>query len=371
MNVLALCTFPGEAAATRFRLLQMVQPLRERGIELTVRPFLDSQTFSTLYQRSHLLKTSAGVASGLLHRLADIPAGRHADVVLVQREAMLFGPPVVERLMTALGSRPLVLDLDDATYVSYVSPTYGRIGTLLKWPGKTRSLIRAAEVVTCGSDEIAEDVRALGGYAVVVPTVVDTDVFAPAARPSHRPPVVGWIGSHSTFPYLESLVPALQAVAGDHDFVLRVIGSGRDHFPVEDLRVECSEWSLAREVVDFQSLDIGLYPILEDRWSRGKAGLKAVQYMSVGIPFVASPVGAVRRIGVDGLTHFSAASADEWVQALKTLLEDADLRARMGRAGRAHALEHYTVSSAADILSQALRGAANHSAESRTPSAPA
>lgn len=359
VNVLALCTYPDEAACTRFRLTQLVQPLADRGIRVTVSPFLDSRTFSTLYKRSELSRTALGLARCALRRLGDVRAARHADLIFVQREAMLFGPPVLETLTTrGFQKRPMVLDLDDATYLSYVSLTYGRLARLLKWPGKTESLIRAATLVTCGNREIADQVKAFGGCPVVVPTVVDTERFRPRPEADRRMPVVGWIGSHSTFDYLRSVIPALSEVARRHPFQLLVVGSGEEDLTIEGVDVVCRPWSLPREVEDFQSLDVGLYPLIETEWSRGKSGFKAIQYMAVGIPFVATPIGVLSDIGEAGVTHYCAASHDEWVEALSSLLADGQLRRRMGQAGRAHALERYAVPRIADALAAALEEAA-------------
>ena len=150
----------------------------------------------------------------MLRRGLDLNAARTADVVMIQREAMLLGPPVCEFVLARLLRKPMVLDLDDATYVAYASPTYGRLTALLKCFGKTDDLIRWSRVVVCGNRTIASHADALGAETVVIPTIVDTDRFQPVAR-AGRPglPVLGWIGSHSTFPYLESLFPALQQLA--------------------------------------------------------------------------------------------------------------------------------------------------------------
>jgi glycosyltransferase involved in cell wall biosynthesis len=257
-----------------------------------------------------------------------------------------------------------VLDLDDATYVSYTSPTYGRLGSALKWFGKTDELIRRAKIVTCGNRSIAEYVTSKGGHAIVIPTVVDTELFRPvpdAARRSSsggvESPVLGWVGTHSTYPYLESVFPALQELARTHRFRLKVVGAGRDEINLPGVEAESLPWEMEREVADFQSFDIGLYPIVASEWAAGKSGFKAVQYMSVGVPFVATPVGASAEIGEAGATHFLASTQDEWLSALERLLTDAPMRRRMGEAGRRHALAHYTVAQQADKLAAALREA--------------
>lgn len=362
MKVLALASYPIEAAATRYRLYQFVDPLAERGITLDVRPFLDSQQFKEFYKRAGFGRKALGLMRSALSRLGDIWAASDADVLLVQREAMMFGPPLIEWLATRLARCPMVLDLDDATYVSYTSPTYGRFGSALKWFGKTDDLIRWAKVVTCGNRFIAEYATDKGTRAVVIPTVVDTDRFRPLADATAREPVVlGWIGTHSTFPYLKSIFPALQELARTHPFKLKIVGAGDQSSELDGVEVESLAWSLEREIEDFQSFDIGLYPIDIDQygreWASGKSGFKAIQYMAVGIPYVATPIAACAEIGEAGITHLFATTHEEWRETLAKLISEMGLRRRMGEAGRRHALEHYTVAAQADKLSQALREA--------------
>lgn len=362
MKVLALAPFPVESAGTRFRLMQLSDELHERGIEVTLHPFLDSRAFSTFYRRSAWKRNAAAVTTASVRRLVDVKRARGADLLLVLREAAVLGPPVFEWLAMHTGRCPMVLDLDDATYVSYVSPTYGRLATWAKWPAKTDQLIRWARLATCGNRAIADYVSSHGTAARVLPTVVDTDLFCPRDRlpdVGDGVPTVGWIGSHSTFPFFESLVPVLEDLARDHRFRLKVVGSGRDALTVRGVEVDNSPWTLEREASDFRSLDVGLYPVIRDRWSVGKSGLKSIQYMAVGIPFVASPVGAVEELGEPGVTHFPASNAEQWYVHLSRLLDDSTLRQRMGEAGRRHVLSRYTVNNAAQALAEALYEAAS------------
>ena len=364
MRVLALATYPVEAAATRFRLAQFVGPLAARGIELDVRPFLDGPLFARLYSLGPKARAVPGLIRSLLRRCRDVAVGRRYDAVLVQREAMLLGPPVVEYLLCRVLDRPMVLDLDDATYLRYDSPTNGPLAGALKWFGKTDDLIRWARVVTCGNPAIARYAAGKGARTSVIPTVVDTAVFRPRSLPGRSdPPVLGWVGSHSTFPYLESIFPALERLARTRRFRLRVVGSGREAIRIPGVEVECRPWSLDREVEDFQSLNVGLYPILDDAWAAGKSGFKSIQYLAMGIPFVVSPVGAGAEIGEPGVTHLAASSPEEWQGALDALLGDEDLGRRMGEAGRRHALAHYTVGAQADLMAAAIHDAAGRNPE--------
>jgi len=386
MKVLALCSYPTEAAATRYRLNQFQKPLAERGLTLSIHPFLDAKLFERLYRREALPRTAFSLTKSGLLRIKDLVAATAADVVLVQREAMMFGPPLIEWLTTRVLRRPMVLDLDDATYVSYTSPTYGGMGKALKWFSKTDDLIGWATVVICGNRSIAEYVFSKGARARIIPTVVDTEVFRPACptantggtdiepsanvsgtnnslrRTKSSRVVLGWIGTHSTFPYLESIFPVLTDLAKDYDFRLKVVGARKDEITVPGVEVENLRWSLEREVQDFQSIDVGLYPIdaglYSGKWAAGKSGFKAIQYMAVGVPYVATPVGAAKELGEVGVTHFFASNHQEWRDALAELIVNANQRTQMGAAGRCHVTEHFALAAQADKLAAVLREAA-------------
>lgn len=362
LKILALCSIPVEAAATRFRLQQFVEPLRERGIELTISPFLSSSQFRALYTPGGIPGKAASMAAAAVKRIAQAASAVKYDAVIVQREAMLFGPALIEWLVNRVLRLPMVLDLDDATYVQYVSPTYGKVGSWLKFFGKTDRLIDSAAVVTCGNRFIAEYAEARGAKAVVVPTVVDLEEFKPRERNDdpQEPLTVGWIGTHSTFPFLRSIFPVLERSGKVHNFRLKVVGAGTSEIELRNVEVENVEWSMAREPSDFASLDIGLYPInvsdsANEEWIKGKSGFKAVQYMAVGVPFVMSPVGVCSEIGEPGNTHFNAVTDEDWYNALDNLLSNGELRRRMGDAGRAYAVDHYGSGDQADSLARIFR----------------
>jgi glycosyltransferase involved in cell wall biosynthesis len=360
LKVLALASYPIEAAATRYRLAQFVSPLAERGITLEVHPFIGSQLFASLYRREALAYTALNLVGATGKRFGDVWRARDFDLLFIQREAMLFGPPLIEWLAMRLGDCPMVLDLDDATYLPYVSPVYGRLASALKWFSKTDDLIRWARVVTCGNRTIADYVESKGVPTALIPTVVDTELFRPRSPRQERDvPVIGWIGTHSTYPYLETIFPVLQELARTHSFRLKVVGAGRDEVSLPGVEVENLRWSLEREVEDFQSFDIGLYPVVPSQWAAGKSGFKAIQYMAIGIPYVVTPVGSCAEIGQANVTHLCATTQAEWRTALERLLGDADLRRRMGEAGRLHALQHYTVPIQSDKLARVLREAAH------------
>jgi glycosyltransferase involved in cell wall biosynthesis len=333
---------------------------------LEIRPFLNSRQFGGLYKDGNYISKAVSTVLPILKRFRDVLDSRKYDAVFIQREAMIFGPGAIEWLIANLARRTILLDLDDATYVRYISPTYGRLGSAFKFFGKTDRLIRRSQVVVCGNRFIAEYAQGMGTRAVVVPTVADLDVFKPRTSAIEGHPIsIGWIGTKSTFPFLESLFPVLSSLAEKHQFVLKIVGSGKSQIEIQNVATEVLEWDLEREVEDFRSLDIGLYPITtsasaDSRWINGKSGFKAIQYMAVGVPFVMSPVGVCSEIGVPGRTHFNAESPEDWYNSLDELLSNDHLRSGMGVAGRENALSNYGVLQQADLLAATLESVVRH-----------
>jgi glycosyltransferase involved in cell wall biosynthesis len=386
MKVLALMTNTEQTACTRFRLLQYKPHLEAAGITLDARPLLDEKLEDALYRSgSRLTPKAFGLMRALAKRTRDLIDGLNADVVYVLREASLVGPPIIEWALSKAARRPIVFDLDDPIWKSYSSPTYGPMAMLFKMPKKAHTIFRLASHVVAGNDYVANYAKKFTpdvSNVSIVPTVVDTDVFTPKNKDKNNDknkdknndknkdksndkndhgnqsddhndnddhvPVVGWIGSHSTAPYLRRILPALQAAAWKAPFKLHIVGSRSKltlpgNSQLQGTEVVHKPWTLENEVTDFQSLDIGLYPITRDKWSVGKSAFKAVQYGAVGIPTVASPVGAVEDVVQHEKTGFLANTTDEWIQAITTLVKDAKLRRQMGQNARKRIVEHYSL----------------------------
>jgi len=353
IRVLALATYPVAAASTRYRIAQFIEPLRRRQIDIEFASQLDDELFASLYKPRQLRRRLPRLAARTAAHLLDAFRSLEADAVFIQREAMLFGPPLIEWLMTR--RLPMILDLDDATWMSFPSPVYGRLASVLKHPSKTNQLIDWASRVTCGSPNIARYVQSRGGRAVVIPTVVDTAKFRPRdGRCGGDVMTIGWIGTHTTYPFLRTLFPLFERLARECPFRLLVVGSGEDRIDIPGLEVINRPWQLDREIADFQSIDIGVYPLGSDEWSLYKAGFKAVQYMAFALPFVMTPAGVCATIGTSGRTHLTADSGDAWYRALKMLLTDETLRQNIGAAGRDHAVQNYDLEGAATTLASVI-----------------
>ena len=358
IRTLALSPIPIEGAGCRFRIGQYLPYLASRGIDVTIEPFFDARFFRLVYEPGRFLRKSALTIAQTFRRVRQVAAARRYDVVLVYREALPLGPPVLEYVLSAWQTRPLVFDFDDAVFLPNVSDA-NRIVARLKWPRKTDAIVRRSTQTIAGNQYLADYARRHtdADRVSVIPTSVDTNVFVPRSGATlNTSPVIGWIGTPTTTVYLESLSAPLARLALRRPFVLRVSGANRPlHMP--GVTVEYVRWTLDGEVGLFNGCDAGVYPLSDDAWTRGKCGFKAIQFMACEVPVVAASVGVNQEIITDGVNGFLASTEDEWVEKLDAILADGALRRRLGDAGRQTISERYALTVTAPALEAVLRRA--------------
>jgi glycosyltransferase involved in cell wall biosynthesis len=327
-------TSPGQ----RFRIEQWEPLLREQGVEITYAPFLDAELSSILYRQGQVGKKLSHVVRRFHGRLSDVRSAKDFDVVYIFREAALFGPPIFERM---IGRQvPFVFDFDDAIFVSYRSPSNGYL-SYLKFAAKASTICRLASHVMVGNPYLAEYSRQFNPNVTVIPTTIDLDKYHVVKHAADSEPVViGWTGSFSTVQHLDTLRSALQKLARREKFRLKVIGT--PEYNLKGVDVEAMDWRADTEVEDLTPCDIGIMPLPDDAWSKGKCGLKALQFMALGTPVICSPVGVNTDIIQDAENGYLADSEDEWVEKLGTLIRSAESRKRIGLAGRATVEARYS-----------------------------
>lgn len=324
----------------RYRIEQWEPILREKGVEITYSPFETDELREVLYQPGRIAEKMRLVMKSVNKRREDLRNVRDFDAVYVFREAALLGPAYFERSISRSGV-PMIFDFDDAVFVSYKSPSNGYL-SYLKFPGKTATICRLSSHIMAGNPYLAEYARQYNPENVtVIPTTIDTDKYHyPENKPANDMPVIGWSGSHSTVQHLDTLRETLQDLAKQARFRLRVIGT--PNYTLEGVETEALPWRSETETSDLQPFDIGVMPLPDDQWSKGKCGLKALQYMALGVPTICSPVGVNSDIIQDGENGFLAGRKDEWIAKLKRLLESAELRRKLGAAGRRTVEEKYS-----------------------------
>lgn len=263
----------------------------------------------------------------IFRRLLLFRSLRQSDVVVLFKKMLC---PWQMALLRRCAKR-LVFDFDDAILYNDT----GRNG--YRNPRRARRfpvVCRRADTVIVGNQYLASLARDYGALPIIVPTCIDDALLSPGEPcDRHDPVVLGWIGSRATVKYLQELVPVLEALHRRNPgrFILRVIC---DTFPNSaDLVIERKMWSRADELQNLRSLDVGIMPLPDNLWTRGKCGFKLMQYMAVGLPVVGSPVGVNVEIIRDGHNGFLAGSPDEWIEKLERLIHDPDLRRSIGLAG--------------------------------------
>jgi len=359
MRVLALVpsvydTSPGQ----RYRLEQWEPLLRERGVEITYAPFESEELHATVYAQGRLVEKLKLVTRALRRRSSLLSNLKAYDLVYIFRETALLGPAFFERLIHRSGV-PFVFDFDDAVFVSYKSPSNGYL-SYLKFAGKTVTSCRLAAHVMAGNPYLATYARRVNQNVTIIPTTIDTDKYKPLAYDRKPGPIViGWTGSYSTVQHLDTLRETLKKLAGRTTFRLRVIGT--PSYQVDGIDVEAMPWRAHTELEDLSKIDIGIMPLPDDNWSKGKCGLKALQFMALGIPTVCSPVGVNTDIIQDNVNGMLAASEEEWIKKLSILLESPERREHLGRAGRRTVEQKYSAVSQAPRVHEIFKSVAQTS----------
>lgn len=341
-RVLLLCPHPeGVAPGQRLKYEQYLEYFRENGYEVTVSPFMTRRFWDIVYLKGHYVEKILWTIVGYLSRLGDLARLPFYDGAYVFLWVTPFGTSFFERIARMLAKR-MVYDIDDLVFLGKASAA-NRLVSLLKGRSKIHYLMRTADhVITC-TPYLDEYVRKLNSRTTDISSTIDTGSYA--VRPAHANTgnlILGWSGSHSTARYLLLLRDMLLNLSRTLEFELLVIGA--PDFRMSGLTVRAIPWRLASEVTDLQQIDIGLYPLPDDEWVQGKSGLKALQYMALGIPTIASARGANFRVIEDGVSGFLVNSEAQWAEKIELLAGDPALRSVVGNAARKRVVERYSVS---------------------------
>lgn len=353
MRVLFLVPHPPEGASGRYRVLQYLPWLARHGITAEARPFMSETLYRMLYLPGHVPQKLLLATGAVMRRLADLVRAARADVVVVHREALPLGTALLECAIARL-SPALVFDFDDAIYLNDAHSTNAWTRALRNG-AKTNAIIRLSAHVIAGNRVLEAYARRFHPRVSLLPTPVDTDYYRPRPASNQRKRlVIGWIGSPTTANYLAPLQQPLAALLRRYPQLdIRIVGTTMAPLRLSNLRL--MRWDLAQEQQELHQFDIGVMPMPDDEWARGKCGFKALLYMSAGIPVVASPVGINTEIVREGINGFLASTPVEWADRLGQLIEDPALRERLGASGRTIVEEEYSLRVSAPRLLRVLK----------------
>lgn len=339
-------------ASSRVRSLQFLPLLAATGVEVTVAPLLSDGYLQRLYSDGK--KGLGQTISSYARRCLQLYRAKEFDLLWIEYEVFPWIPSCIEQWFTGR-TPPYVVDYDDAIYHRYDQHPNLVVRAILR--EKIDAVMRKARLVITGNDYLADHARAAGARNVAyLPTVVDTDRYQPPSRREGGPLKIGWIGSPVTARNLSLIAPALRRVTETGTAQVVLVGAGCSA-PM-DVSVEIRKWTEDSEISDIQSFDVGIMPLPNEPFERGKCGYKLIQYMACGLPVIASPVGVNVKIVDDGITGFLADDSDEWLLSISKLAKSPELRASMGAAGRKRAESDYSLRTAAVKLQSLLMSAA-------------
>lgn len=347
-RVLLLSRYSHLGASSRLRAYQYLPYLESHGFKVTVAPLLGNDYVRRLYQGNIRFLS---VMQAYIARLGLMLRTNKFDTIWVEYEMLPWVPAWFE-IGLFPANVPLVADYDDAIFHRYDRHPLSVVRRLLG--SKIDSVMRRADVVIVGNKYIGDRARDAGAKRIeLIPTVVDTSRYAVALNAPGRPITIGWIGSPATDHYLSLVLPAVQHIIASREIRVVAVGANSEH--LAGLPIETRPWTEDSEAAEIQQFDIGIMPIPDEAWERGKCGYKLIQYMACGKPVVASPVGVNAVLVRHGINGFLARDEREWIQALELLCDDPGLRQRMGRIGREHVEQAYSLDIMAPKLERILR----------------
>jgi len=343
-------TCPGQ----RFRIEQWEPYLKDTGIEIDYFSFTNENLRKILYKEGHFFSKTLGMSKALLRRVGHVLGASNYDAVYLFRTASFIGPALLERLLKLRGI-PTIFDFDDAIYLTNTSDNNKRFGWL-KFSGKTADICRLSSSVTVGNSHLAEYAKQFNESVFVVPTSIDTDWYRPVEDEGtkNEKVIVGWTGSSTSQYHLEAFEPTLIELLEKRKNVdIRVISNREPSF--KEIPYSWREWSPETEVKEIANIDIGIMPTPNDEWSRGKCALKALQYMSLGIPAICTDMGANRDVIEQGENGFLAKNQEEWLSYFDLLIDDSVLRKQLGDEARRTVVNRYSMNKCAELFAEVVR----------------
>jgi glycosyltransferase involved in cell wall biosynthesis len=349
-KILFLVPYPlGESPSQRFRFEQYFRLLASKDFSYHTESFLSEKDWKLFYSKGNSLRKLSVLVKGFLKRLVTLFTILKYDYVFIHREATPLGPPIIEWVIAKVFRRKIIYDFDDAIWLTDRTnePMLLRI---MKWRTKVASICRWSYKVSCGNEYLCDFARQFNNNVVYIPTTIDTEnVHNPGFYPSKTPRneiVVGWTGSHSTLKYLQEIEHALLQIEQTFPNVSFVIIA--DQKPDVCFSYTYIPWRASSEIEDLLTLDIGIMPLPDDEWAKGKCGFKALQYLALKIPAVVSPVGVNTKIVEHNIHGLHATSQESWQASLKELIVHTDKRKLMGERGREQVINQFSVASTAE-----------------------
>jgi len=324
----------------RFRFEQYLDFLQENGFDYDFSYLISQKDDQYFYKKGYYGRKLWVLLKSYWIRYSNLRRIKSYDLIFIYREALMTGSVFFEKQFKKKQAK-MILDFDDSIWLMDVSRANAQL-KFLKNPEKTKTLLKLVDMAFVGNRYLADYAEQYCSNVKIIPTTLNTGLYSGKIQKTDSKICIGWIGSTTTIAHLEWALPMLrklEQIYGDKIYI-KVIA---DVSLISDLKsVKNTKWSSERETEEISEIDIGIMPLPDTPWTRGKCGFKGLQYMSFGIPAVLSPVGVNNEIIQDGVNGFLADSEEEWIEKTGRLIADADLRKRLGEAGRKTVEERYS-----------------------------
>lgn len=348
-QILFLLPYPtNRAPSQRFRVEAYFGLLEASGFQIRICEFLDEAGWRILYENGNKVGKILAVLGGLAKRFKILTEVHKYDYVFIHREAAPIGPPLFEWVIAKLLKRKIIFDYDDAIWIPKISHG-NRLAAAIKCFWKVQYICRWAHTISAGNPFLAAFAKRFNTNIVIIPTAVDiTNRYVGHVDHFKTPVTIGWTGSHSTLPYFESLAVMLNKVVERTGTRIVVICDKPPANYIKNLHFV--KWDEKSEIQDLMEIQVGLMPLTPDEWSEGKCGFKIIQYLALGIPALASPVGVNKSIIDHGKNGFLCNSEQEWEANLELLVQDAQARNDYGKHGKAKVATYYSTQANAGLF---------------------
>jgi glycosyltransferase involved in cell wall biosynthesis len=333
----------------RFRFEQYLEFLEANGFDCELSYLITTEDDKVFYSQGNYWKKARLMMKYIKQRKRDAARAKYFDIIFIFRDALPTGSIKYEKKFKASGAK-LIYDFDDAIFILNMSDGNKAL-SFLKKPEKTGDIIALCDLVIAGNQYLAHYASKTNGNVKIIPTTIDTNEYQ--REPNKNTKIcIGWSGSVTTIQHFRFAIPFLlkiQEKYGDSVY-FKVIGDGS--YQNAELNIQGIPWSRADEVKELSEFDIGIMPLPDDEWANGKCGLKGLQYMALNIPTLMSPVGVNSDIIEDGENGFLANQVDEWVDKLSRLIEQEELRLKIGNAARKTVVDEYSIIANQDLYLQ-------------------
>lgn len=340
----------------RLKYEQYFDYLSRNGYKFTISSFYTPRAWNIIYRRGHIIEKFLWVAYGYLKRFFDLLRMPFFDGLYIHLWVTPLGLPIFEFLTTAM-NRNTIYDIDDMIFLKETSKI-NRMWSLLKGRGKPFVLMKSAKHVIVCTPKLEEIARKYNSCVTDISSTINTQAYNPVKEyRKNETTILGWTGSFSGLEYLHTLDNVLREVARQRKIKLLVIFNITDRqFELGGVDVENIPWKQATEVENLQKIEIGLYPLIKGEWGLGKSGLKALQYMALGIPVVATAFGANLRVIEDGVSGFLVDSQRQWIDTIIKLIDGPALRNKIGLAARQRVEKYFSLEANRDKYLDIFKG---------------